>query len=239
MTRPRDPFDRLGQADPARTRDPAQPTSDRAEATYRGIVTSEPQPRRSPRRWARVPVLVGVALLLAAAAYVLTRPITEPLTVGCYRSASLDADRIVLPANADIPADELCRAEWETGGEFATDSDEPPPLTECVLETGTIAVFPSVDDGDVCQALGLAPPDQPSDNGNQSIIELQDALVSRFLDECLDLPTATATVEEELARYGFTEWHVISNQPFTADRPCASLAIDPTTRSIELVPISP
>lgn len=241
MTHPNDPFDRLRQADPARTREPAQPTDDSAETMYRNVVTSEPRASRSARhRWGRLPILVGVALLLAAAAYVLTRPVTEPLTIGCYRTPALDADLVVVPADPGPTAEELCQAVWEPGGEFATDGGgQPPPLSACVLDTGTIGVFPSVEGRDVCQALGLAQPDYPSDTGNQSIIELQDVLVPRFLDECLDLPTATAIVEKELTDSGLTDWRVTSKQPFTPDRPCASLAIEPTAKTIELVPISP
>jgi len=245
MTSPREPFERLKAADPARARQPAHPNDADAQEMYRRIVTPEPETRTARRRWRRIPLVVGAALLMAAAGYLLTRPVTEPLTVGCYRSASLDADRIVLPASTDVPPDELCRTAWQPGGEFAIDADgQAPPLTACVLDSGTIGVFPSADTDGVCEQLGIAPPDEADpdriqQDDTQQIIELQDALVPRFLDACLDLPTATGIVEDELRQRGLSDWQVTNTQPFTADRPCASLAIEPTTQTIELVPISP
>lgn len=241
MTGSRDPFERLKDADPAKSREAAQSSRAKVRAMYSSIVTSDPLIPPPPwRRRRRVSLLVGAALLLVAAGYLLFRPVTEPLTVGCYRTAALDADRIVLPASPDIPATDLCVTVWQPDGEYSVDTGgQPPPLTACVLDSGTIAVFPSTDSDDVCERLGLAHPEQTSTDENHQIIDLQDALVSRFLDECLDLPRATAIVEEELNRRALNEWQVVSRQPFTPSRSCASLAIDPTVKTIELIPVSP
>lgn len=241
MTYSRDPFERLRGADPARQHKPASPDSSEAQAMYQRIVTSDAASSRPmARRWRRVALVVGVALLMVAATYLLTRPVTEPLTVGCYRSASLTADRVVIPASSDARAEELCRVAWEPGGEFASDSGGiPPPLTSCVLDSGALGVFPSAESGDLCQQLDIAPPDTSLiENGNE-LIDLQDALVGQFLDVCLDQQAGTAIVQRELDSRGLEDWRVTNAQPFTADRPCASLAIDPNTLTVELVPISP
>lgn len=241
MTAPRDPFERLRVSDPARDRKPASPASDRAEKLFRNIVTSGPRKERIPRpRWRRVPVIVAAVLLLAAAAYALTQSVTEPLTVGCYRKATLDSDVAVISARTSFSAVDLCQAVWQPGGEFASDTNgQPPRLAACVLGTGAIGVFPSSGSDDVCLELGLDPVDESPDDDNQRAIDLQEALLPHFLDMCLDQTGAESAIEEELEQSHLTDWRVVSDQAFTADRPCASLAIDSATRTIELVPISP
>lgn len=242
MTHWCDPFERLREADPAARRpEPASADGAMARAMYGEVVASRPTASTSrARRWRRVAVFVAAALATAAAAYVLTRPVTEPLTVACFRSANLTADRVILPASSDIPAGELCRVVWEPGGEFAAETGgRRPPLTACVLESGAVGVFPSRENGDVCQQLDAAKPDPTSIDDTQMVIELQDALVGQFLGSCLDLPAAAAVVERELDNRRLSDWEVTNAQPFTTDRPCASLAIDPATRTVELIPISP
>lgn len=241
MTR-RDPLERFREADPARRTDPARPSDPAAQTIFQRITTSDDRSTtsRSRRRRRWIPLLVGAVFLMGAASYILFRPVTEPLTVGCYRAAAIDADRVVLPATSDASATDICSSAWAPGGEFAADSaGGVPPLEACVLDTGTLGVFPSTGTGNVCEQLGLADPDPGSTDDNQAVVELQDALIPQFLDTCLDLTQATAVVESELASRNLDQWQLATNQPFSAERPCASLAIDPVTMTIELIPISP
>jgi len=242
-----DPFARLIAADPAARFEPASPHSDEAWAIFNRVIADGPQGtepaagEQQPRRW--VWALVALAAAIAtAAAYVATRPVSEPSTVGCYLEAHLGSDVVVLAASIDTAAEELCRTVWEPGGEFAAETGlgvaqdgTAPPLAACVLDSGAIGVFPMIVGADVCTELGLAEPDAGSVEDNRAIIEMENAVVDRFLDACLDLATAEAVVESELASRDLSDWRVIESRPFGPERPCATLAIDASAKTVLLV----
>lgn len=240
MSGPVGPFERLRAADPARRLPAVDPDSPSARA-IEGVVLApagEASPDRRRRRlW--VMIMVG-GLVIAAAAFVWLRPVTEPLTVGCYRAADIDADRVVVTSSSRSDAVEACTPLWEPGGEFGSDRQGPAPvLVACVLGSGALGVFPSPDRGDVCTDLGLAHPELSPEEANRRIVEVQEALVDRFLDACLPEAEARRLVEEELSGRGLEGWRVVVSQPFTDDRACASLAFDVPSRTVELVPVSP
>jgi hypothetical protein len=90
---------------------------------------------------------------------------------------------------------------------------------------------------DPCDALGLA---HPEGNGistdDQRLVRVRDALAARFLPDCVAEGSALAAAHAELRAEGLESWRVTVAQPFTADRPCASAAYDPGSKTILLVP---
>ncbi|MGH8873922.1 MAG: hypothetical protein ACRDVM_01540 [Acidimicrobiia bacterium] len=183
-------------------------------------------------------MLVPVAVLaLAAAGYLVFRPVTDPGTIACYREADLRPSAIAVLSGADDPL-AACAAMWEPGGELGEPTaSEVPPLVACVLDSGMVAVFPG--GPEVCAALGLASPDP--DPGvaeeNRLIVELEEALISQIAGRCLPEDQAAAIVRRELDQKGFEDWQVAVTVPFTAERPCASLGFDPANRTVHLVPV--
>jgi|FLYL01.1.fsa_nt_gi hypothetical protein len=238
MTGLDDPFERLRAADPTRSADPVSAEVDR-ERIFRQVVTStRPNPLRALGR-RRILVLVG-AVFLVAAAYVMFRPVTEPLTVACYGAANLDADIVVVDAPTGGDPVDACRPLWGPDGELGAQfgGSATPDLQACVLESGAVGVFPTASGSQVCTDLGLAVPASDSNGENQAVIGLRDELVDAFLEQCLDVDEARAKVEEALARHGLEGWQVTVTQTFTEERPCASLAFDVPAKTIELVPVS-
>jgi hypothetical protein len=183
--------------------------------------------------------LVG-AVFLIGAAYAVFRPVTDPLTVACYRAADLDTDIVVVEARTVDDSVESCRPLWRADGEFGAqlDGGPPPDLQACVLESGAVGVFPTASGGQICDDLGLAVPASGSPEQNQTVIELRDELVGAFLAECVGVEEARVRVEEALARHGLEGWQVVVTQSFTEERPCTSLAFDVPGETIELVPVS-
>jgi hypothetical protein len=248
MKKPLDPFDVLGWLNPIDTEQlkDAQSSPEAITALER-IVSSTRQPRgtrRLPflrRRRAAVLALAMVAVVLAATAWALTHNATKQLTIGCYESASLQADTVVIARTEMTPA-AACREVWERG-EFGRPVAQ---LEACVLPTGAVGVFPS-EGRSACQALGLAAltPAQPapSPTAPETGVEpraLKDALTDTFLASgCLDRRQAVVAVERVLARLGASEWTVRPSGTFTTMRRCASLAFDEENRVVLLVPMPP
>lgn len=211
-----------------------------------------------------LPAVAALALVAATVVALLTRDVTDPTTVACYEEPHLEADTAVVGADGD-DAVAACAEVWAEGA-FGTPA-VPDALTECVLETGVVAVFP-VDDcsqvtrtpaatpspstpGPSASAPGAptspspAPPaaPPPDDEHRANAAEfaaVRDRLVERFLDEpCMDESTATAAIREVVTGTALERWEVRPNAPFTSARPCASLAFDAEGQAILLAPIPP
>jgi hypothetical protein len=243
MSRPRDPWDRLREANPVPWEEAPSPDSPQARALLERIIATPPEVRPARRRIARrrLWVLVPVALLAAAgASYGLVRSVRQPLIIACYQQPGLRSDRAVVPATGGNPV-AACGLLWRPGGKFnPTGQGSVPPLTACVLESGATGVFPSLPGSDTCSALGLARPGgRPSEQGeNQRVLELQDALATEFLSRCDGSEQAMDVVQQQLMRYGLQGWRVVARMPFTEREPCASVAFDVPHRTISLVPVS-
>jgi hypothetical protein len=242
MTDRPSPRDRLRKANPI---DPqAMPSSDapEAHALLERIVRSDGdslvvRPRRR-RRWLLilVPIAIGAAI---AAGYGIFRDVRQPLIVACYPRASLDAGPSVVSVGTGTPL-EACAFLWEPGGAFHGKTGESmPTLTACVLETGTVGVFPSRTSEDVCAELGLAHPRETAPAGEQgAAASMAEAISQRFENNrCFTESEARAFVVEEFERFGLDDWQVVVTIPFDEARPCASVAIDYNRRVVELVPI--
>lgn len=240
-----DPFDILRQANPV---DPNQlPDADSPEGQAL-LETILRQPRRQPvrarlprfllrgpRRRYLVPVIAVLGLGAGAVGWALTRGVSEPLTIGCYAAPDLQAKTAVVPADGRAPI-AACRELWRLG-EFGAQT--PPPLQACVLPSGAIGVFPKHQQ-DTCHALGLPAVPSTYEPSANPVIRLKHRLVDRFLTEkCILEQRARELVEAELARLRLADWRIESTAPFTAARPCATLAFDTKRRIVMLVPAPP
>lgn len=238
-----DALELLRQANPVPPGGPASPArSARAEALLEEILATPRRPRggggaqgRGRRRWV-VPTAVGATLVLAGTAYALSNQATQSLSVGCYEKASLQADTAVMGADGRNPVD-TCAEIWPNayGGPA-------PDLVACVLESGTVGVFPGSGE-ETCAGLGLVmlSGEYPS-GANAETIALRDRLVERLADEaCLGFEAARTIALEELAALGLVEWQIeegggFAGEGFSAARPCAGLHFDESARTVVLVP---
>jgi hypothetical protein len=252
-----DPFQLLRELNPVSGADVrGEASSEHAQETLERILREErPPTRRSPQygrrrpRWRRsyVLVLVALAIGVATAAWALTRTPTKTLTVGCYATLDLQARTVVVPTD-DRSATAACREIWQRG-DFG--SAKVPELEACVLPSGAIGVFPSPT-GRACEKLRLAPvaPETPAPpparttpkpkppSPQATARTLKNKLVDAFLAKpCMDEQEATELVRAELRKLRVNDWGVRTNGPFSAARPCASLAFDEEHRTVLLVPM--
>lgn len=188
-----------------------------------------------PRRFVRRRVVVGAAALTAAAvgaAWIVTRPATNPLEAACYAQPAPQGEVAGVAPGGSGPL-EACAEVWRTGA-FAGRGPVP-PLVGCVADSGAAAVFPS-DSPEICDRLGLdrlggAP---PSDG---AITAVRDRLTEAFLAlGCVAPDDAAARVRVELDRAGLGDWRVDNPGAYSASRPCASLSFDAARRTVTLVP---
>lgn len=134
-------------------------------------------------------------------------------------------------------------------GDFG--SAKVPQLEACVLPSGAIGVFPSPT-GRACEKLRLAPvaselpppsperttPESKPPSPQATVRALKDRLVDLFLaGPCMNEQEATELVRAELRRLRLSDWGIRTNGPFSAARPCASLAFDEEHRTVLLVPM--
>jgi hypothetical protein len=246
MSEPVDPFELLRALNPVGPEDVTDAVSStEARQTLHEIMATGVPARRPPLPRARLPrlhrrryLLAAVPLVgaLAAAAWALTQGPTKQLTIGCYASANLRARTVVVPAGTSSPT-ASCRRVWGAGT-FGNTST--PPLQACVLPSGGIGVFPSAR-GTACQRLKLAPLTETATHTNPartSPLALKNALVRKFLARtCVNEEQAMAIVRNEIRRLKLTNWHVLSSESFTSDRPCASLAFDEEQHRVLLIPV--
>ena len=102
-------------------------------------------PRQASKRRRLVIAVAVISTLLTAAAWLMLRPVTDPISVACYQAASLDSDVVAVPSVGDLDAS-LCVAAWEDGvlvNPAVAAAGDTPPLLACVSESGGLAIFPS------------------------------------------------------------------------------------------------
>ena len=182
---------------------------------------------------AAVAIAAASAVSLGFTVHALTTDVTVPTGIACYASADLGASTTVVGADGRSPV-AVCEEVWQRGD---AGSGPVPSLAACVLPSGDVGVLPG--GRDTCANLDLAPLDEAGYLvGAGDVIALRTALVDRFLaSRCLDRPSATHVVEEELGDHGLGGWRIVNPTRFTADRPCASLAFEPAARTVLLVPM--
>jgi hypothetical protein len=212
--------------------------SEFANRAYRAI-TSTP---RTPR-WHRRMFVSGIALALVvgagAAAYTLTRPISNPIAVGCYEGTSLTATEHITALRGTPAAS--CAELWNAG---ELGSAPHPSLVTCVRSSGTAVVFPTKDQS-ICSRLGLASVAQTRGRGAQlrtsgtapSIEKLTARLGEAVLNStCLRSVEALRDVQQDFATFKIHGWSVVRAAAFSTAHPCVGFAIDPTHGIVKLVP---
>jgi hypothetical protein len=216
---------------------PAWRLHQRREHLVQEITTS----RRRVR--SLVLVLAAAALVLAATgfgAYALTREPTHVDSIACYEGADLGADVTVIDSQAIDPV-AACAALWRSGAVGST--NEAPPLTPCVLDSGAVAVMRG--GAGVCEDLGIASLSAESRSRLVSLGELSAELAERFGDAsgskrrtaCVGEADARRIVRQELEARDLTDWTVDVAVPFDADRRCASASLVPAEKKVQLIPM--
>lgn len=210
---------------------------ERLVAMRRHIVDEVRRDRRSsavPRRLT-VPVVAAALLLLSAvgaAAYVLTRPATELLSVGCYDRADVQGNTAIVDADGR-DAVEICRELWEDGA-ITGSPRSAPPLVACVLDTGPAAVFPG--EPGTCEQLGLARLD--TDRFTRDVVAfdpVREAIVDGVGGECRSEDEARTIIRRELERHGLHDWTVeVRHRHPTNPSPCAIVGFETERRTIYL-----
>lgn len=193
-------------------------------------------PGRKPLRLAIT--VAAAALATIAAVWVWTQAVERPTAISCYQAVDLDADIAAAPAGGPATAD-ACEPVWADGVLTNTDIAprwDIPPLTACVADNGSLAVFPT-DDATVCEELGLAYPEPLEQDQADDLRTLEEDLIAYFqTEECPTIEAAATRVRQILDRAGFTQW-TIQKQPESPQRPCASHSLDEEARTIILIPI--
>lgn len=234
-----DAFEQLRAANPV---DPATvdgPDAPRAQQLLASILATPrtPEPAVVRRRRRRLVIAVALAAVLGGAAtWIITRPVTNPAVVSCYAQPALGGTQAGL---VGVPLDvESCAPSWADG--TLTNPHYPPgvvpPLVACVTDVGTFAVFPSTNPN-LCETLGLAPPEPQSIEDAKPTLDLGQALADYFATErCIPIPQAASDVRRILDEHEAADWTItIGDQ--RPDRPCASLSFEPKTHTVRIVPI--
>ena len=184
------------------------------------------RPRRRTR-WIAAGVVTAGALATAAWKLESREHAPNPLTLACFRTASLETDIAVIEPSADPVG--ACAAPW-TDGTFGT--GPVPELHACVSPTGIAAVFPG--GADVCTVLGLHDLDSSFTAEEQKLLQLQDQLSTNLAAGCFGVDEARQQAEQMLADLHITGWHVDVTGPPDAQVPCIAAGFDPQHRQIFL-----
>ena len=187
-------------------------------------------PRAAGRR-ARLPVVVGVTLVLAGSAIgwaITTTSARDTVSIQCLNAGG--GDTIIPAVTGDPVAD--CAAQWrrDTGS-------EPPPLIAYDNGHGGITVAPA----DRAPLPGATPLPEGATQ-NVAIVQVQrslDDLVGGLNSGCFDNPTAVEMTTGILARFGMQDWTVEPAPPAdlsgSSNEWCVDTAIlDPETRTVSL-----
>lgn len=238
-----DAFELLRRSDRVNVEDLPWSDSAEAQALKQRILTStrqQPEPslgHKSPRRLLMATAIGLVAALSIAAAWYLTREVSQP-SLSCYEQPSLEGNRVGIGSPKTLNAEE-CGEVWKSRtliNPAVAQPGEVPPLTACVNDVGAVAVFPVGDTG-ICQRLGLALPDPASVERQQPSLELQEALVDYFATrQCVPVEQAVEDIEALLVEADLSAWRVEA-MPASAERPCASFSLDAEAQTIRIVPI--
>lgn len=188
------------------------------------------------RRRLVISLVPAVAVLLIAAtgvtAYVLRTEPSHFESIGCYDRADLSANVSVVSPDGRS-AVEQCRGLWLEGD---VGSPVPARLAACVLSTGPIGVFPSIDDR-TCERMGLADLSPRGAAEGRRFVRMRNAVYARIgtppsgssrgSSHCVGEQSARAIVRRVLDAHGYSDWKIATvGEAFSADRPCADISFD-------------
>jgi hypothetical protein len=219
------------------------PDSAQARDLLARIIATPRQPLAQPARYTRRRLVIAIAVALLAlasmaAAWLLTRDVTDPISVICYQDVSLDSPAADAPNEGPLDVD-LCKPAWEDRiliNEDLTPPGTTPPLVGCVTERGSLAVFPT-SDTEACARLGLANINPESVPAGAPLRQLQADLVDHFSQQqCQPMEAAQRDVAEILSANGFSNWQ-IQLSPGEGGDACASFGLDIETQTVDLIPI--
>ncbi len=219
------------------------PESTEARDLFARIIATPRQRLDQPARYSkrRLAIAIAVAMLALAsmaAAWLLTRDVTDPISVICYQDVSLDSPAADAPNEGPLNVD-LCNPAWEDRiliNEDLTPPGTTPPLVGCVTERGSLAVFPT-SDTEVCARLGLADVNPESVPAVAPLRQLQADLVDHFSQQhCQPMEDAQRDVADILEADGFSDWQ-IQLSPGEGGDECASFGLDIESQTVDLIPI--
>lgn len=235
---PTDPFGLFAALDPV---DPAVLTpTDRhrpaQDLLLRLLPGDEPQvaiPRPRLRRALAITMTVTAAAGMGAA-WIVSRPATNPLDVACYGQPRIEREVAgVAPSGTGADPIAACSEVWRTGA-FAGRGPVP-DLVGCVTSKGTAAVFPA-ESQELCDTLGLHRLTAGTATAD-AVVTLRDELTATFLAAgCVAPDDAVGRVRAALVGRGLGDWTIDNPGPYPSDRPCASLSFDASAHTILLVP---
>ena len=197
---------------------------------------------RARRRWLLAALAVVLTTSAAWAVYQSTREPTRVSSIACYAQADLGSSVDVV-VNDGRPPLQACADLWARGAFGAVPV---PPLVACVIPSGTVGVFPSVGP-DTCRTVGGSQldggPTTSAPAGSPTTLDpltLTDALREALGPQrCVDEGQAREVAQQELAARGLSTWSVVTQAPFTPDRPCATVAVDEPAQTVRLIPAPP
>lgn len=242
MGDPMDRFELLRAANPVDVDQVEGPDSEVAQ-TMLATIISQPRPDTSTgqpwRRPLRLAVAVAaIAVVLVAATLSLTRDVANPEGIACHQAVDIDSDIGAAPVGGPATAD-ACVEVWENGildNPDVASAGSVPPLTACVTERGTLAVFPT-DNRQVCETLGLAYSEPTSQDAADRIRQLDADIQAYFASTgCAGFEEAENRARQTLGDSGFGVW-TIETKEATEIRPCASYSLDAETETIHLIPV--
>lgn len=204
-----------------------------------GQVAATGPRRRHLRLVTGVIIAASLGGAAVAAATILSRSPDEPESVSCWsESVAPPEAQVGLGWDGIDDPISICSDEWR-GGRLGADGP-PQPLQACVNEDGVAAVVPG--DETTCEHLGLesfAPIDPATSNGQMllDVSILERRLVATYnVGPCRSPELVVPEVETLLNDLGFVGWDVTIAGIFSADEPCASIAVEPETTTVVVVP---
>jgi hypothetical protein len=189
------------------------------------------------RRSVVVPLGVLLACGLGAVGYAaLTTSSTPSAGIECH----LDGSGTVTHLDGRS-ASKICAQLWPQSDVVDGVRVPPGPLHACVAKdgSGAIHVFASAD-VDICSRIGLQEvPAAGTDPDSRSYGRFVSRLTDRLDSAAFTCPTAAQArelVQAELMTSGLTDWTIKDAGSYDQQHPCASLALDSTSRTVTLVP---
>jgi len=225
----RDPLEILASLNPVARLAESLSSDDAMLATIIASVPPTTVLSRRRRRgvWAALGTTV-VVLGVAAFAILRQESPANPTRIVCFTDASVPPSGMHALDVSNDPV-EACGVLWSNG---VIASGEPPALTACVTNEGTIAVIPG--DQQVCAQLGFANWVGAFSDDERRIVEFQTAVTEWFGTQCVPQGDALPQAEQFVADFDLDGWTVTDSGHWGVDRPCAASGVDPVTKTVNV-----
>ncbi len=183
---------------------------------------------RRRRRGIAGAIVVAALVTGGAVAAVWNRSPQQTNRVACWSDAELPPDKLVGVAwDGLIHPVDLCSEKW-ADGEFEAPTPPPDRLQVCVTDSELAAVIPG--DSDTCDRLGFAEYAPPAaEDVALAVNRAQRELGRALATSCLQPAVAEGEIQRILASNGLSGWTITLDGTFSADEPCATVALVPET----------